>query len=92
VTLQDADTAEAYAIALAYQLGFAAGGHAQAIRAEAIYATWRAAPRLTWEQQVAARVAGMEAIAAASGRPEYRGGPVDWETGQPVATPLAVAA
>lgn len=65
------DTAEAHAIALAYRLGFAAGEHALAVRAEAVLANWRAAPRFTWEQQVAASVAEMEALAKETRVPTY---------------------
>jgi len=37
------------------------------------------APAATFEERVAARAARTD------GRPDYPGGPVDWETGQPLA-------
>lgn len=61
---------------------------------EEVRATYKPLPRPSREEIVAGRIAEMEAHAARSGRPEYHGGPVDWETGRSAATTprLAVAA
>ncbi len=74
------------AVALAFEHGRAYE------RAElaATEATWKPLARKTYEQQVAERLAEMDRVARQAaerdGR-QYRvhpGGPVDWETGQPV--------
>lgn len=74
------DEQVAYLTALAYETG-RLRGHADDL-AETV-ATWNehATPAQTREQRVAARLADMERRA---GPAVYRGGPVDWDTGQPV--------
>ena len=74
------------AVALAFEQGRA---YERGELAE-MEATWKPLARKTYEQQVTARMAEMDraarARAAREGRP-YRphpGGPVDWETGEPV--------
>jgi hypothetical protein len=66
-------TAEAYAVGLAYQLGFAAGEHALATRCEALEGAWKPYKAPTWEDQVAARVVVFSDSAKESGRPEWVG-------------------
>lgn len=74
-----ATTGEAYAIALAYELGFRAGQHALATRCEALEGAWKPLRPRTWDEQVADRITQFEACAARSGRPEHHGGPVAWD-------------
>jgi hypothetical protein len=81
-----------------YRAGLQAGRRqAEARIAEAwdeVDATWRSVPHRSYEDRVAERVALFERCAAATagalGRPDgwgYDGGPVDWETGIPLAPP-----
>ena len=64
-----------------------------------LHAIWGAynEPRATWEQRVARRIKEMETWARRraerAGRTyrEYHGGPIDWETGEPVRALRAAA-
>lgn len=74
----DAET-QAYAIKAAWRLGFLAGEHALASRLQALEGAWKHVAAPTWEEQVRRRIAQALALAAASGRGEYRGGYVSWD-------------
>lgn len=56
------ETPEAYALVIAWRLGFAAGEHAIATRLEALEGctAWEHVPAPTWEEQVARRNADAE--------------------------------
>jgi hypothetical protein len=70
----------AYLIAVAYQVG---RRHTLAEDLAETVACWdeHATPAQTRERRIAARIAAYERT---SGPATYLGGPVDWETGQPV--------
>lgn len=78
----------AYLIAVAYEVG---RRHTLAEDLHETIACWDAdaTPIQTREKRIAARLAEYERL---SGPPRYHGGPVDWETGQPVNRSLKVAA
>ena len=75
-----------HALALAFESGRAHERARVGTELAALNATWRPLPRRTWHEQVAARVAEMEAYAAGMEwsiwRGQYPGGPVDFETGR----------
>jgi len=79
----------AYLLHLAYESGRTAAAGEDLAEAVACWAE-HPLPRITRAQRVAQRIAEMEAAArrwwAEQGRTyqEYRGGPVDWETGRPI--------
>lgn len=80
---------------LLVELAWQAGAEYERARlADGVVELYRADKLDAWARyrdRVAERLAEMQAAAERSGRPEYRGGPVDWETGRPVRR-LGVAA
>lgn len=54
--MNDTETPEAYAVQLAWRMGFLAGEMALAARCEALEGAWKHVKAPTWEEQVAARV------------------------------------
>lgn len=93
--LTDVDAHEAvieYLISAMYSLGQVAERERIAAGRAELDATWKPRGRHGYDQKVAERVALFERcavqLAKAMGRPpgwRYTGGPVDWETGRPVA-------
>jgi hypothetical protein len=82
----------------AYTAGFLAGRRDMLVRIGELDRAWRPAARRTEAERIRERVAEMEDYgrrrAQREGRPyrDYPGGPVDWDTGRPLAPAIPLPA
>lgn len=93
------ETLQAAHLEHAYRQGWTAATARYATAVAELEPSWAYVGRVLYANNLAARVRQMERcaadLAAQLGRPagyEYRGGPVDWDTGHPAPTALVGAA